>query len=55
MTITKEMYEKRKKGLEQRRIQLQNEFNAVLGATQDCNYWIAELSKPEPEKKKEKK
>jgi hypothetical protein len=37
---------KRKEELEQQRIQLIANLNAVVGAMQDCEYWLGQFDKP---------
>ena len=38
--------EERRAALEAQRVALEGQINAVLGAIQDCDYWLAQL---EPE------
>jgi len=46
--ISKDLILQRKKELEQQRDVTLANFNALLGAIQDCEYWLAELDKPAP-------
>ena len=41
--MTKEKIEKRKAELLQQIEQVKNQYNALLGAVQDCDYWLKEI------------
>jgi hypothetical protein len=45
--MTKEQIEQRKAELLATREQLQANLNAVAGAIQDCDYWLAQLAAEE--------
>lgn len=47
--ITKEEILKRIEMLEQDKEKLLSNYNAVLGAIQDCNYWIQKLTEEDSE------
>jgi hypothetical protein len=47
--MTKESIEQRKIELQKQLDQLQANGNAVVGAIQECNYWLAEVAKEEKE------
>lgn len=51
MLITKEQIEARKAQLQASIERAQADLNAKAGALQDCNFWLAQLEKPEDEKK----
>ena len=48
MEITKEAIHVRKQQLLEQMQQLDANRNATLGALQDCEYWLAQLSTPQP-------
>ena len=45
--MTKEQVEARKQALVAQKTQLVAQVHAVLGAIEDCDYWLAELAKPQ--------
>ena len=45
--ITKEMIEARKTELAQSIEQKRAEMNALVGAVQDCNFWLAQIAEQE--------
>lgn len=47
--MTKEQLEQRIKMLEEQMTKLIADYNAIMGAKQDCEYWLAELLKANPE------
>ena len=47
MEITKEAIQARKQKLLEQVQQLDANRNATLGALQDCEYWLAQLSTPQ--------
>ena len=47
--ISKEIIEKRKADLIQGMEQKRAEMNAMVGAIQDCDYWISQLEHEEEE------
>ena len=51
MVIDKEALEKRLVELRKELEQLQNNGNALIGAIQDCEYWLAQLESEDKEKK----
>ena len=51
MAITKEQIEARKAQLQASIEKKQADLNAMAGALQDCNFWLAQLEQPEGEKK----
>lgn len=49
MDISKETVLERKRALEQDRDQAMANANALAGAAQDCQHWLDEIEKEEPE------
>lgn len=49
--MTKEQIEKRIAELQKQIEQVNANGNALMGAIQDCQYWLAQLDKPEEEPK----
>lgn len=47
MVITKEQIEARKKALLSSIEKKQADVNAMLGALQDCEYWLTQLNQPD--------
>jgi len=41
--MDKKTIEKRKEDLQKQLVQIQNQFNALTGAIQDCDYWLGQL------------
>jgi hypothetical protein len=48
--MTKDSVTARKNELEQQRLQFLANLNAVAGAMQDCDYWLAQLEEEERQK-----
>ena len=47
--IDRPAIEERRAALEVQRAALEGQINAVLGAIQDCDYWLAKLDEPPAE------
>jgi hypothetical protein len=47
MVITKDAINSRVAELVKKEQELRSELNAVIGAIQDCGYWLAQLDKPD--------
>jgi hypothetical protein len=47
MGITKDAINSRVAELVKKEQELRSELNAVIGAIQDCGYWLAQLDKPD--------
>ena len=47
--VTEKAVEERLAALKEQYAKCVNDANAVYGAVQDCEFWLAELRKPEPE------
>ena len=47
MVVTKEVVQERLEALKKQAEKLQADLNATVGAVQDCNYWLAQLEKPD--------
>jgi hypothetical protein len=46
MVVSKEAINSRVAELVKKEQELRSELNAVIGAIQDCGYWLAQLDKP---------
>lgn len=53
MSITKEKIEKRVEDAKKQLEMLREQFVATQAVIADCEYWLAEWDKPEPEKDKD--
>jgi hypothetical protein len=53
MEITKEAIQARADSLQKQAEKLRGDLNAVIGALQDCGYWLAQLDQPSTEPPKE--
>lgn len=51
MPLTKEDIEKRLKALDADRKAHEDQINAIMGAMQDCEFWLDELAKAENQPK----
>ena len=47
--VTEKAVEERLAGLKEQYAKCLNDANAYHGAIQDCEFWLAELRKPDPE------
>jgi hypothetical protein len=47
MVITKDSINSRAAELGKREQELRSELSAVIGAIQDCGYWLAQVDKPD--------
>ena len=47
MEITREQLEERRAVLEAAAQKLLSDYNAVMGAVQECDHWIAAVTEPE--------